>query len=283
MVTEWLPLHMEGQLANTTEQIRENIVSALARDYIPFNALIGRKTGAVAIVGSGPSLKKNWRQLKRFKGDIIACNAACQFLLEKGITPTYMFCFDADRLMLEFMTPHKDITYLLASRCHPKAFDMVKGCKVVCWHAGGDLEINELLGKHGKYEPMVAGGGAAVTRAMIVALPMGYTEVHLYGADSSFAQGDTHIRQSTTKERRIKVKMALREFETAPWMAKQLEEFKVLAPTYRDNVGARFIVHGDGLIPHAALVMGFETDLAPRVRHFARRWKWKAETLWQNL
>ena len=113
----WLPLVIHATLANSVEDISANIESALDRDYIPFNTLIGAKSGAVAIVGSGPSLKKNWRQLKSFKGDIIACNAACQFLLDKGVVPTYMMCFDADRLALEFFTPHPEITYLLASRC----------------------------------------------------------------------------------------------------------------------------------------------------------------------
>ena len=260
-----------------------NVESALARDYIPFNDLIETKSGAVAVVGSGPSLKKNWRDLKRFKGDIIACNAACQFLLEKGITPTYMFCFDADPLMLEFMTPHPEITYLLASRCPPKAFDLVAGCRIVCWHAAGDEGLDEMLIAKGRNEPTVVGGGAAVTRAMVIALPMGYTKVHLYGADSSFVDGETHIRKSTTNERRIKIKVGLREFETAPWMCKQVEEFKAIAPQYRDQVGAKFIVHGDGLIPHVALMMGFETDLMPRIKQFGRRWKWNAQTLWHHL
>src|SRR3990167_10404454 len=110
----WLPLIVHSALANTVDDISANIESALQRDYIPFNELIGTKSGAVAVVGSVPSLKKNWQKLKRFKGDIIACNSACQFLLERDIIPTYIMCFDADALMLEFVTPHPKITYLLA-------------------------------------------------------------------------------------------------------------------------------------------------------------------------
>ncbi len=141
----WMPLTMKGVLANSCEDISRNIEHALGLDYIPFNDLLGTKSGAVAIVGSGPSLKTNWHELRSFKGDIIACNASCQFLLEKGITPTHMFCFDADPLVLEFFTPHKDITYLLASRCVPAAFKLVEGCKIVVWHAAGDERIREIL------------------------------------------------------------------------------------------------------------------------------------------
>ena len=136
--TRWRPLRIHSSLANTVEDIASNIESTLKRDYIPFNAILGTKSGAVAVVGSGPSLKQTWRKLKNFKGDIVACNAACQFLLEKGIVPQYMMCFDADPLVLEFFTPHKDIVYLLGSRVPPKVFDILEGCRIVVWHAAGD-------------------------------------------------------------------------------------------------------------------------------------------------
>ena len=278
----WIPLHIRGQLANTPDQIRANVESALGRDYVPFNALLNAKSGAVAIVGSGPSLKKTWKRLKNFKGDIIACNAACQFLLGKGVTPQYMFCFDADPLMLEFMTAHKEITYLIASRCPPKAFDMIEGCNIVCWHAAGDEELESLLLKHGRHEPMIVGGGAAVTRAMIVAIPMGYRKIHIFGADSSFDKGDTHIRQSTTVERIMPIRCAHRTFFTAPWMAKQVEDFKMLAHMYK-KLDVEFIVHGDGLLPHVAMVEGFKTDLIHKIRYFVMRWKWNARNLWQHV
>ena len=286
--TAWHPLITHSALANTVEHISGNIESALKRDYIAFNEIIASKEGAVAIVGSGPSLKKNWQQLKKFKGDILACNAACQFLLGKGITPTYMMCFDADPLVYEFFTPHPEITYLIASRCPPKVFDMLEGCKVVCWHAAGDERIRELLEKRmddgGTIEPMVVGGSAAVTRAMILVLPMGYDEVHLYGCDSSFeTNGETHIRQSTTEERRMAIMCNKRVFETAPWMCVQAEDFKILAPKFANQYSIDFTVHGDGLIPHIAMAMGFKTDLEPRSRRFFRIWKNRSKALWNQL
>ena len=278
----WLPLVIHSALANSVEDISANIESALKRDYIPFNTLVGAKTGAVAIVGSGPSLKSNWQKLKSFKGEIIACNAACQFLLGKGITPTYMMCFDADPLALEFFTPHQEITYLLASRCPPKAFDILAGCRIVCWHAAGDERVEELLQKHKRMEPMVIGGSAAVVRAMILAMPMGYKRIHIYGGDSSFEDGKSHIRKSTTNERHMGVKCAGRMFQTAPWMARQAEDFKILINTMRP-LGVEFIVHGDGLIPHIAMMMGLKTDLENRFQKWVREWHHKATILWQHV
>ena len=282
----WQPLVVKGALANTVEHIAGNIESALDRDYIPFNKIIGTKSGAVAVVGSGPSLKKNWQELRDFDGDIIACNSACKFLLEKGIVPQYMMCFDADTLVLEFFTPHPDITYLIASRCVPEVFEILKDCKVVIWHASGDEKVCEILERRKIMEPMVIGGSAAVTRAMILSMPMGYTDIHLYGADSSFADGDTHITQSTTIERRMAIKCGTRVFEVAPWMTIQVDDLKKLAPLIR-RLGIGLFAHGDGLLQHVARELGFRTDyetVAQQwLREIVRDWKRKTTILWQHV
>lgn len=279
----WLPLKIGHGLANTHEDIARNIQSALDRNLPRYTGLVGREKGTVSIVGSGPSLKRNWQRIVKH-GDIIACNAAYQFLLEKGIVPKYMMCFDADPLMLEFMTPHPEIVFLLASRCPPKAFDLIEGCNVVCWHAAGDRDIESLLQKAGRFDdPMVIGGTSAVTRGMLIAQTLGYTDVHMWGADASFENGETHIRKSTTLEKRMFVNMAGRVFETAPWMIQAVRDFELLAPPLRDCYGVHITVHGDGLLPQAAASMGFSVDWPLALRQFFRQWKWNAVNLWQTL
>lgn len=278
----WVPLFIKGILANTNEEIEANIEAALQWDYIPFNDLIGTKSGAVAIVGSGPSLKKNWHKLRNFKGDIIACNSAFGFLLDKGIVPQYMMCFDADRLMLAFIKPHKDVTYLLASRCPPEAFEMVKDCKIVCWHAGGDENLEELLVKHNKEEPMVLGGSAAVTRSLYIAISMGYGKVHMYGVDSSYEGMNTHISQSRTEERHLPVRVNDKVFITSPWLAQQAEDFKILVPLMQRINRTKIAVHGTGLIPYIARIMDLKTDES-LLEKFVRIWKWRAGILWQHI
>lgn len=282
----WLPLTMQGVLANSEEHISRNIEYALGLDYTPFNDLIGQKSGAVAIVGSGPSLKRTWHELRTFKGDIIACNAACQFLLEKGITPAFMFCFDADSLVMKFLQPHKDITYLMASRCVPEAFDLLKGCRICIWHAAGDERIREILEAKEKMEPMVTGGSAAVTRAMMLALPMGYKQVHIYGGDSSFAEGDTHIGESTTLEKRMAVKCNGRVFECAPWMTMQVKDLEKLSPVIK-YLGIKMHFHGDGLLQHVARNLGFLTDYDNTIQRWVRTalhwWLTKAIPVWHAI
>lgn len=284
MDRRWLPLQIGHGLANTHEDISRNIQSALDRNLPRYMSLVGKEKGTVSIVGSGPSLKRNWKKLKKLGGDIIACNAAYQFLLGKGIVPKYMMCFDADPLMLEFITPNPDTTFLIASRCPPKAFDILRLCNVVCWHAAGDRDIESLLQQSGRFDdPMVIGGTAATTRGMLIAQTLGYTDVHMWGADASFEKGQTHIRKSTTDEKRMFINMAGRVFETAPWMTQMVKDFELLAPALRDLYGVKITVHGDGLLPQAAVSMGFSVDRSLAIRQFFRKWKWNAVNLWQNL
>lgn len=292
----WVKLFIEGHLANTDDEIDLNIESVLSSDYIPFNTLLDAESGAVAIVGSGPSLKDNWERLKTFNGDLIACNAALEFLLERGIVPKYAMCFDADNLANEFAVPKKGVTYLLASRCTPTMFDRLKDCNVVVWHAAGDSNISELLTKYNKMEPMVAGGGTATTRALGIAVALGYKKLHMWGTDSSFSEGNTHIRQSTTKEKTIEIMCNKKAFITAPWMAKQAEDFKIIAPQLR-MAGIRIIVHGYGLIPHIAEGLGFEVDGVSLWKNLLREFRnaiyrttqilrgtyWKSKLFWSQL
>jgi len=280
----WQPLQIGHGLANSHEDIARNIQSALDLDLPRYMTLVDKERGTVSVVGSGPSLKRNWKRLEKLGGDIIACNASFQFLLGKGVVPKYMMCFDADPLMLEFITPHPETVFLISSRCPPEAFEILKGCKVVCWHAAGDRDIESLLQKAGRFDdPMVIGGTSATTRAMLVAQTLGYSDIHLWGADGSFENGETHIRKSTTVEKRMYVNMAGRVFETAPWMTQQVNDFSVLAPPLRDLFGVKLTVHGDGLIPQAAVSMGFSVDWPLAIRHWFRKWKWNAVQIWKTI
>ena len=288
----WMPLVVQGILANSNEDITRNLEYSLSQDYIPFNKLMNTKSGAVAIVCSGPSLKDTWPMLRDFDGDIVACNASFKFLLDKGITPDYMFCFDADPMVKAFFVPHPDVTYLICSRCPPVAFEMLKGCRIVVWHAAGDKNLEKLLIERGKgggspdIEPMMIGGSAAITRGMCVLLPMGYTAIHFFGADSSFANGDTHIKQSLTTERRMAVRCNGRVFEVAPWMTIQTEDLKAFAPGFL-AMGIKLFFHGDGLMQHIAREYGcrtdYETETQQWLREFKRDWKRKATILWQHV
>ena len=247
----WAPVSFTIELCVTDDTIRDNLRATLDRGYKPFTPWLFSQSGTVSVVGSGPSLKETYPDLR---GDVMACNGALGFLLDRGIVPRFAFFMDADERMKKFVRRHPDVTYLVASRCHPTVFQALEGLDVVVWHAKSEELCDAILAEHGVIEPLVHGGSAAVTRAMCVAHSMGYREQHLFGADSSCVDGETHVQKSLAEEKYLPILAGGRVFTTTAWMAAQVEDFKVLAPALEAE-GAKFEVHGDGLLPHVAKIM----------------------------
>lgn len=249
------PVTFSQEICATPEAITANVRATLGRQYQPFNALLKPPhAGVISIVGSAPSLADHYREVT---GDVMACNAAHDFLIDRGIIPKYGMMFDADPVCAKFMKPHPEVTYLLASRCHPDVFECFEGYNVIVWHAMGDAVIDDLLEEFSRFEPIINGGSACVSRGMGLAVAMGYAEQHLFGNDSSCRGEDTHVKKSLVDERLMEIFCHDRWFTTTPWLANQAEDFKILGPAFRD-AGVRIKVYGDGLIPHIAKVLGFE-------------------------
>lgn len=256
-MTTPVPLVMYGVNNTTDDIVAGNLEATFERGY---KALVPAKTyqGPVSIVGSGPSIAWTYTRLI---GDVIACNSAHDFLIEKGVIPKYAMVWDANPVMDKIIKrPHKDVKYLIASRCHPSVFAALEGYDVTVWHAlGGDAKLQELLVKHKRMEPMIAGGSTSVTRATHVAGALGYTrEMHLFGIDSCYSEGKTHVNDSIVAQQKMNIRVCGKWFTVAPWMAMQAGDFKVLAPMLKAG-GVRIVVHGTGLVPYVATFLGCET------------------------
>ena len=249
------PLRFSVEMCETTENINRNIRQTLETDYKPFNSLLSlQHDREISIVGFGPSLKRTYKKLK---GDILSCNGAHDWLIERGIIPKYAMFFDASPVITSFVHPHPDVTYLIASRCHRDVFAALEGYNVYVWHAAGDPDLEPLLYEHRRMEPMLSGGTAGVSRAMVVVLGMGYTRLNLFGADSSYEDEYTHVKKSIVPEKHMTVWCNGKEFKSTSWLALQVEDFKTLAPLMRDDNGVKFEIYGDGLLPHVAKLNGY--------------------------
>jgi hypothetical protein len=247
-----LTLNMES--CATREQMNANLEATLARGYTRINEYLGQFSGTVSICGAGPSLA---RTLPELSGDILAINSAIGYLLDHGIAPRWAMIWDASPLCQAFAVPHPDVTYLVAARCDPSVFERLEGCRQIVWHAGGDHNIMEILAQKAIQEPTINGGSAGVTRALFMAYALGYRDIHIHGADSSYSDsGATHIRGSLVPEKRIDVLLAGKQFVTTPEYAAQIEELKMIWPSFHSpDYGARITVHGDGLMPYAASLL----------------------------
>ena len=251
---ERVRLTLTYEMAVLPEVITQNIRAALQRKYKPFTLLLAPPhEREVSVVGFGPSLRRMYDHLR---GDIWACNGAHNWLIERGIIPKYAMFWDASPEIAKFVKPHKDVIYLIASRCHPAVFEALEGFNVYVWHVGGDDALEDLLEEFRIFEPILPGGSAAVTRGMVVATTMGYKKINLFGCDCSFDGETTHVIKSIVDEKKLTVWCDGVDYQSTAWLAGQVEDFKVLAPILRDQ-GCDLQIYGDGLLPHVARINGF--------------------------
>lgn len=249
------PLILQYDVCETHENIKRNLRQTLESEYQPFNSWLSETPldRPISVAGFGPSLADTYKQLT---GDVWACNGAHDWLIEQGVVPKFGMFWDAAEIVAEFVHPHPDVIYMVASRCHRNVFKALEGHQVYVWHAAGDEYLDDLLCEYRKAEPMLAGGSAAVTRGMMVATTMGYRQIGLFGADSSYTGDYTHLRKSLVEEHPIDVWVDGRRFITTTWLAGQVQDFKILAPLMREQ-GCNIELYGDGLLQHVARINGF--------------------------
>lgn len=139
-----------------------------------------KRTGQLAIVGSGPSVSEYLDELKAWPGEIWAINGAYRFLLDEGVHVHAFVGLDPVPGLREYVTVRgKHVSYLLSSVCDPCVFDELAGEDVWLWHSKG---YEYPPGSH-----PVGGGTTCLTRAPYLAHMVGWRDITVYGADSSFS------------------------------------------------------------------------------------------------
>lgn len=161
----------------------EQIKLAIQRVKGRIEGVTEKREEPCAVVGFGPSLNETWEKVKDFKY-IFSCSGSHKFLLERGIVPTWHVEVDPREHKVALIgTPHKDVTYLIASTCHPKVLDHLEGYNVKLWHVF-DTEAEGIRTlPHGEWA--LTGGCDVGLRAMTIARFFGFTDLHLFGIDGS--------------------------------------------------------------------------------------------------
>jgi hypothetical protein len=175
--------------------IRENCVRVPGR-FEPHRGPFHEEPAAV--VAYGQSLTETWKELERFRV-ILTCSGSHKFLLDRGIVPTYHVDSDPRVHKVAMLgTPHREVTYLIASICHPTYFDLLERHaipKVLLWHLLFlEEEIYQLLPRQ---EWLWTGGNTVGPRAVKMARLSGYTNLHLFGFDASAGYADVHPKAPT--------------------------------------------------------------------------------------
>ena len=241
--------------ATPTEKIRENIANNLKPHMLQIEHMSEfRENVPIAIVGGGPSLKGQLEKLKEFK-TIIACGSVHDYLVENGIRPTYCAIVDPDPLVITYLkkalSPMNVTKYLVASQCDPSVFDYLRENFVYRWNAGGRDDL------YTEGVPTIGGGCTIGTRALVIALCFGYTNIHLFGMDTCLDETDEHHAYKFQNEEIETIgdvqEIALdsasgKKFKVAGYMLGQLFDFKYILSSQAHRLN--LTVHGGGLIAH---------------------------------
>lgn len=242
-----VPLCLELQVNETRDQILENLRASYERTSVPdLDVSPNPKSNTLAIVASGPSLKRHWNELEKFDS-IMALNGAYRFLLERGITPEWFAMLDAREVNTNFVdSPSTKTKHLLASQVHPAVYEKLADVPVIAFHLKCP-STDEVFGE------TVTKIGAASTiglTSLVLAAALGYRKVALFGYDSSLENGSGHAmpQAQNASDVTIPVYLGDKMYLCTHSMAAQAQNFKMVMSRLKvewPNFQASF--HGEGL------------------------------------
>lgn len=245
-------------VCNTNDdQIFSNIKNALKLPF-PWLEIVPEHNFHAVVIGGGPSLKNSIKEIKERQKNgqmIFSTNNTYNFLVENGIIPDSHVMIDAREENKEFSASIGDSICYYASQCHPAVFERVDDKNVVLFHSFFSDGIFDVIG-HDSGDPMVGGGCTVGLHAISLAWILGYRNFHLYGFDSSYNAGENHAYKQSLNDgdKIIELIMNNQKYQSAPWMATQVEHFKALAKELIER-GCIITVHGTGLLPDCAKLM----------------------------
>jgi hypothetical protein len=181
-------------------------------------------------------------------------SGAHDYLVKRGIVPDFhVDCDPREHKARMLQNPQDKTTYLMATVCHPKYWEVLKGRKVRLWHLinGDDLEtVSWVMQNHPEGANSMIGGGSSVgQRAMNVMAALGYRRFNIHGMDCSFTT-DRHAGAHLGKEQaKIMVKAGNRVFQTTKQMLQAAIEMEQFITTQ----DAEIAFFGDGLMQETAL------------------------------
>jgi len=210
-------------------------------DMKPINA------GEMTIVCYGPSLENEIENILKAPRPILTVSGAHDFLIKHGIVPDYHMDSDPREHKAAFTrNAREDVTYLMASCCHPKVWENLQGKNVYLWHLDNGDETMEWLEENDPLSFCIGGGSTAGLRAFEIGMVLGYRKFHVFGMDCSFkgkqwAGGHTGNPQMVVK---VRLEECGEEYETSGLMIQAAREMVAMKERRALNV----TFYGDGLL-----------------------------------
>ncbi len=219
------------------EEIRRNVEHALSLGLPDLLAQPARGE-RLSILANGPTaLDAN------LGGPILSLNGSLQLFRNTCRAPTWWAACDPQEMVADFLLDAPmETTYLVASKCHPRVFEALKGRNVLLWH------INE---EAGDYFPLVAHRNPVMVAPTITLCAfgigelLGFSRFQTWGWDACYMGGLNHAApQEHNTNGNCDLEVGPRTFRTtAAWMHEAGQASDIIEAWPRD-----LIVHGDGMI-----------------------------------
>lgn len=231
-----LPCSVEVCRGNIADSIGSNLPEAVEKRRL-------------TVIANGPSARDV--DLRRLHGPTLALNGAIGLFVEQGLAPTYWACCDPQGLVADFLpdNPPMETIYLVASKCHRRVFEKLRGRDVRLWH----LKDHPAEGR-----ARVALAPSITISASWLLHRMGFTDFDYWGWDGCFIDGHHHAAHAADwshveallinfgGEVRGGEVLGGRTFATTKtWAAEKMgaDQFFQLA----DYFGIGVTLHGDGM------------------------------------
>ena len=232
-------------LANVRANIRRQLpqaAPALPQDY------------RILLVGGGPSSALLLPEIKRRRKagwKLVTLNNAHEWVQDQGLEPSAHIMLDARKFNARFVKrPVESCRYLIASQCHPAAFEALEGHDVHIWHAQGEDVAATLHRFYLKRWQPILGGTSVGTRALWLLYVLGMRKIACYGIDSCLIGGEHHAYEQPENDgaQVCRVRVGRRIFRATPWMLKQADELLQMALSMPADL--RLDWRGDGMIAY---------------------------------
>lgn len=172
----------------------------------------------------------------------LALNGALELFNDHRILPDYWAACDPQELVTDrFLrcAPY-DVTYLIASKCHPSVFERLSDRNVILWHVGEPATRDMFDPAH---DILIPASSSITSTSFELMTHLGFRRFETWGWDGCYMDGQGHAIAQEEAPQRVEITIDnQRTYETSPVWALEA-----------DDIANRLIgfpfpihIHGDG-------------------------------------
>lgn len=248
--TKGLRLNMLVVSNTSDEDLKRNIKESTAK-YPDWIQRQEAHDGIAVLIGGGASIEDDIDKIvyrQRMGGTVIAMNGASRWARGNGIPVDWQVIVDAKEETASLVDSGAK-QHFFASQCNKETLEKASNLTLINFAVPGveDLFPPERV-EEGGYV-LIGGGSTAGSAALALAYSQGFREFHIFGYDSSYAEGKSHAYDQPMNQfmPTVDITWGGKTFETSVAMKAQAEGFLMNAKALKDN-GCKLYVHGEGLL-----------------------------------